>query len=195
MLQLWSAARQTRLTASRFHDVIHARGEESSHRWAQRLLKGTRQPPAMKRGLGLEAEVLQQYAEICQVNVSACGFIVHPDAPHLGATPDGRVVDPRKDPPFGLVEVKCPDVESITVANHVRITGGKAQLKKSHRYYTQVQGQLAVTGLAWCDFVTDTRGDITVERVWRHDAFISAMKDGLDLFFFNTFMDVYLGRH
>ena len=31
--------------------------------------------------------------------------------------------------------------------------GQTLKLKRHHSYYTQVQGQLAVTGLQWCDFL------------------------------------------
>ncbi|KAL2096910.1 hypothetical protein ACEWY4_006117 [Coilia grayii] len=191
---LWSMARESRLTASRFHKVLHARGEESMQRLAIRILKGTRQTAAMRRGLELEPEVLRSYGEVAHVNVYASGFVVHPDAPHLGASPDGRVVDPTEFPPFGLVEVKCPNVQTIFEATHIKAVGGKPQLKRGHKYWTQVQGQLAVTGLRWCDFVTDTAGDLTIERIWCDDPFITAMKEQLDLFYFNIFMDQYLKK-
>ncbi|KAK0136791.1 hypothetical protein N1851_013054 [Merluccius polli] len=144
---LWSAARESRLTASRFHEVLHCRSEDSMQRLAVRILKGTRQTAAMKRGLQLEPEVLRAYGEVAQVNVFSCGFVVHADAPHLGASPDGRVVDPTEVPPFGLVEVKCPTVDTIFEATHIKLVGGKPKLRRGHKYYTQVQGQLAVTGL------------------------------------------------
>ncbi|KAL2097015.1 hypothetical protein ACEWY4_006222 [Coilia grayii] len=191
---LWSMARESRLTASRFHEVLHARGEESMQRLAIRILKGTRQTAAMRRGLELEPEVLRSYGEVAHVNVYASGFVVHPDAPHLGASPDGRVVDPTEFPPFGLVEVKCPNVRTIFEGTHIKAVGGKPQLKRGHKYWTQVQGQLAVTGLRWCDFVTDTAGDLTVEMIWHDDALITAMKEQLDLFYFNIFMDQYFKK-
>ena len=49
---------------------------------------------------------------------------------------------------------------------------GHASLRRTHKYYWQVQGKLAITGLAWCDFVTDTLSNLTVERIWRDDSFI-----------------------
>ena len=146
----------------------------------------------MKRGLQLEPEVLRAYGEVAQVNVFSCGFVVHADAPHLGASPDGRVVDPTEVPPFGLVEVKCPMVDTIFEATHIKLVGGKPKLRRGHKYYTQVQGQLAVTGLRWCDFVTDTAGDITVERIWRDDVFIDDLKKKMDLFYFTVFIDAFI---
>ena len=49
------------------------------------------QTAAMKRGLLVERAVLADYAELIQSDVLPAGFVIHPDAPHLGASPDGRV--------------------------------------------------------------------------------------------------------
>ena len=41
----------------------------------------------------------------------------------------------------------------------------KVHLEKRHNYYYQVQGQLALLNLQWCDFVVWTRSGIHVERI------------------------------
>lgn len=74
----------------------------------------------------------------------------------------------------------------------MKIQRGLAKLKVTHKYYWQVQRQLAVTGLHWCDFVSDTKSDFTIKRIWRHDAFIASMKDKLHMYYYNFFMDLYL---
>ncbi|KAJ8007671.1 hypothetical protein DPEC_G00096580 [Dallia pectoralis] len=191
---LWKEVRQPRVTASRFYEVSHVRGESSGQALAVRILKGVRQSSAMRRGLECEPEVLKQYSKLFNVNVSLCGFVIHPDAPHLGASPDAKVYDPDAEPSFGLAEVKCPDICNISEAGHVRFVNGQAKLKRNHKFYWQVQGQLAVTGLSWCDFITDTKGDLTVERVWRDDVMIKEMKEMVDLYFFGTYMDMYLQK-
>ena len=60
-------------------------------------------------------------AEVAQVNVYASGFVVHPDAHHLGDSPDGRVVDPTEIPLFGLIEVKCPNAQTTFEATHIKV--------------------------------------------------------------------------
>ncbi|XP_049340579.1 uncharacterized protein LOC111196789 [Astyanax mexicanus] len=192
---LWKQVRQPRLTSSRFGEVFKVQGESSSQALAARILKGVRQTPAMKRGIDLEPEVLQQYSDLCNVNVSPCGFVIHPDTPYLGASPDAKVYDPTADPPFGLAEVKCPNVENITDATHIKFISGQAKLKRTHKYFLQVQGQMAITGLAWCDFITSTKSDLTVERVWRDDSLLAEMKEKLDLFYLNTYMNSYLNMN
>ena len=117
--QLWTQLRKPRLTASRFREICHVRGESSAKALATRILRGTPQTAAMKRGLELEKEILRQYSDHCDVSVTQCGIIIHPDAPHLGASPDAKVFDPRETPPFGLAEVKSCDVENVAQVKHL----------------------------------------------------------------------------
>ena len=189
---MWKEVRLPRVTSSRFGEVVALRGESSAQALALRIIKGGRQTPEMKRGLDLEPAVLRQYSDMFNVNVYPSGFVVHPEAFYLGASPDARVYDPTATPPFDLAEVKCPNVDSITEVKHVKFVNGKAKLKYTHRYYRQVQGQMAITGLSWCDFITSTKNDLTVERIWHDELFINEMKVKLDLFYFNTYMDTYL---
>lgn len=77
---------------------------------------------------------------------------------------------------FGLVEVKSTSAENIAQVPFMKIQRGLAKLKETHKYYWQVQGQTAVTGLHWCDFVTDTQSDFIIQMIWRDDAFITSMK-------------------
>ena len=39
------------------------------------------------------------------------------------------------------------------------------KLKTSHAYYAQVQGQMGVSGVEWCDFVVYTKKGMSVERI------------------------------
>ena len=90
------------------------------------------------------------------------GLSVHPSFPYLLASPDGKVFDPSTDSKYGLLEIKCPfskrgetlDQAAADPNFYLEKVGGKSHLKKEHNcgHYAQVQGQLALTGLKWCDF-------------------------------------------
>lgn len=123
------------------------RGESTAKSLAARILRGTPQTAAMKRGLDLEPDILRQYSEFCDVSVTQCGVIIHPNAPHLASSPDAKVFNPRETPPFGLAVVKSCDVEDVAQVKHLITVRGQACLKKSHKYYYQVQGQLALSGV------------------------------------------------
>ncbi|XP_058628359.1 uncharacterized protein LOC131538502 [Onychostoma macrolepis] len=137
----------------------------------------------------IEAETRPQSE--CQL-WNQCGIIIHPDAPHLAASPDAKVFNPRETPPFGLAEVKSCDVEEVSQVKHLITVQGQACLKKTHKYYYQVQGQLALSGLQWCDFITDTHTDFTVERIFRDEEIINSMRQNLDYFYHNIYMDILL---
>lgn len=106
------------------------------------------------------------------------GFVISEKSPFLGASPDTNVHDPSVSNPFGLAEIKCPysfhnktpfeaAESSIFFVNLLKMWmgGGKVQLKHSHGYFCQVQGQMAITERTWCDFVVYTEKGISIERI------------------------------
>ncbi|XP_063763466.1 uncharacterized protein LOC134880454 [Eleginops maclovinus] len=96
----WHQLRRPRLTASRFREICQVRegAEESLADW---ILQGTRQTSAMKRGLEMEADAIWEYCQMKRVNHYPCGFVIHPDAPWMGASPDGLIFDNSEPCQFG----------------------------------------------------------------------------------------------
>ena len=45
------------------------------------------------------------------------------------------------------------------------LEGEKLKLKRTHNYFCQVQGQMALTEREWCDFIVYTDKGISVERI------------------------------
>lgn len=149
----WRLIRLGHPTASRFDEATaNGRGGEPS-RTALRYATGlsaeriTGRPMSdfqsadMRRGHELEPEARAWYAIHEMADVRECGHFYCPDR-RVGATPDG-VVDG-----VGILEIKThkPEVfadmmndldAGIVPARHVK----------------QVQGELWVTGAAWCDVV------------------------------------------
>ena len=93
------------------------------------------------------------------VKVFKSGLVISMDAPYLGASPDGKVTDPGCSDPFGLSEVKCPETKYLVTpldacsdsSFFMEEVDGKPKLKRTHKYYVQVQGLMGVTGAKWCD--------------------------------------------
>ena len=56
-------------------------------------------------------------------------------------------------------------------------------LKKSHRYYYQVQYQLALCGRQYCDFVVWTTQGISRSSIFRDDDFLERRKSKLKSFY------------
>ena len=94
------------------------------------------------------------------------GFLINPSWPFLGVSPDGVVYDPsHHDNPYGFLEIKCPycvrektPLEAAADSSFYCAIGsdGDVVLKRSHSYYSQIQGQMAIGEHTWCDFVVYT---------------------------------------
>ena len=57
------------------------------------------------------------------------------------------------------------------------------RLKPEHNYYYQVQGQLMITGVEYCDFVVFTKKDLVVKWIFPDLDFIKSMLDDLSRFY------------
>lgn len=84
-----------------------------------------------------------------------CGLFIDKNLPYLAASPDGLV---NSD---SIVEIKCPvSIKDYTPeeAFHEKklkcmtYNDGNLQLKTSHVYYYQIQGQLHITNRKFCYF-------------------------------------------
>ena len=139
-------------------------------------------PPPLWHGKAVEPVAAKTYTEMrCDrdVRLQECGLFIHPEYGFLGASPDGLVTDPHAIPPNGLLEIKCPQTHRECAVKEACDSPGfyctwdkdGPQLKHSSDYYYQVQGQLAVTGCQWCDFVVYTFKDITIERIYFDEDF------------------------
>ena len=80
--------------------------------------------------------------------------------------PDSYVFDPSSVVQFGLVEYSVSQETDFCCKLHPQSDGtNTVELKRTHAYYCQVQGQLAITERKWCDFVVFTKKEISVERI------------------------------
>ena len=60
-------------------------------------------------------------------------------------------------------------------------------LKRNHKYYFQVQGQMGITGAKWCDFVTYTFKGMVIQRIYFDADFFASMLLKLEQFFFKHY--------
>ena len=77
------------------------------------------------------------------------GLLIKKDIPYIGASPDALVIC-QCCSKF-VVECKCPFtiryqrvVDAWQQTDFLTMENGKITLKKSHKYYTQIQGQMAL---------------------------------------------------
>ena len=180
----WAKERAGCATASRFSDVMaKIKVGEAVVRSKYRVqlvterLTGipvvTYQNAIMLRGIETEPEARMAYEAERGVIVEEVGFVRHPAIPSCGASPDGLVGDD------GMVEIKCP--ESTT-----HLTWMEAG-RLPPKHVAQIQGQMAVCGRQWVDFVSyDPRFppglQLFVVRVKRDEAYIKDLETEVRMF-------------
>ena len=180
----WAKERAGCATASRFSDVMaKIKVGEATTRIKYRIQLVTERltgvpvegytKAIMLRGIETEPEARMAYEAERGVIVEEVGFVKHPTIPNCGASPDGLVGDE------GMAEIKCP--ESTT-----HLTWMEAgRLPPEH--IAQIQGQMAVCGRQWVDFVSyDPRFppglQLFVVRVNRDEAYIKDLETEVRVF-------------
>ena len=107
-------------------------------------------------GLADEPVAVAKYVDLNNhsINIYPASIVISPVAYWIGASPDRKVYIPDRVPSVGILEVKCPRVSSVLEAKCLKHSPGQGlKLNKNDPYFTQIQTQLAVTGLEWCDFL------------------------------------------
>ena len=149
--QEWSEARLGIPTASEFSRIVTPTGKLSAARdgyLAELLAEWALGQPVSEfmgtdwteRGHMLEDAAREYYGVIRDVEPRTVGFLYRDDSRTCGASPDSLVGS------NGLLETKCP-----SAPEHLLYLCRDAVPKK---YWPQVQGQLWVSGYAWCDFMS-----------------------------------------
>ena len=122
------------------------------------------------------------------------GMWIDPAYPQLAASPDGLVNDPTEGK--GLLEIKCPymlrdsqpnDFSALSSSQQNSLcckldSCGRLQLKQSHAYYYQIQMQMGVVGMKFCDFVVWTCHGISIQRIYHDVPFWSSLRNELTTF-------------
>ena len=128
------------------------------------------------------------------LQINNCGLFVCSEYPFLGASPD-RVAQCTCCA-FRTVEIKCPfsikdqdplNENVLEELDFLSFDGKVPKLNKKHKYYAQVQMQMAVTNATSSDFVIWTTKNIKVLRVKFDASFWQNLRVNL-LIFFNDFL-------
>jgi hypothetical protein len=122
---------------------------------------------AMLHGVDSEPAARAFYSLETGCDVQQVGFITTDDG-RAGSSPDGLVGDE------GCIEIKCPQGKAHVV---YLLAGGLPS-----EYRGQVHGNLLVTGLAWCDFLSYCEGLPPLLVRVTADAFTAALRAALEQF-------------
>ena len=182
MSSLWFSMRRFRITSSLFGNVLSRRPETPPGSLVLRIIQPKSFSTEATR-YGIENEecaVIQFIAHQHshghpELLTTPSGLIIKINYPFLDASPDGSVFDPiNLEQLYGFLEVKCPyshrektPVEACATSGfcYVVDSTGQLRLRDNHKYYAQVQGQMAIGERPWCNFVVFTMKGLSVERI------------------------------
>lgn len=185
--RLWMKFRKTRITASIAHDVIRTC---RSKKFATSFLKThineiPIRSKAIQWGITHEPIALKQYSDLIGENFIKCGTYIDTKIHYIAATPDGINTHGNL-----IVEIKCPYSVRFDNPNTVDYLQG-GSLKRSHRYYTQIQMQMHITKVHICDFVVWTTKGIYVEPIKYDSVLVEKYLEDIEFYYKNIFSVFY----
>lgn len=169
-------------------------------------------PKAIQWGIDMEDRARSEYIDFQKavkgdITVLPNSITLYPLMSFLGALGDGKVVDGSD---IGILEIKCPfscggiPVNKMEIQDILHLNDAKfclewgslgPQLKRQHKYHAQVQGEMAIMGLPWCDFVVWTnaaKNNIFIERIEFDEALCRVMLPKLVEFYMaNIYSNIY----
>ena len=154
----WYVFRQGRITASDFGTVLEINPYSARDKLIMKKC-GVEEPftpgAAIIHGVKYEDVAISIYEKRNRVNVKEYGCIPHPTIPFLGASPDGICYYDSENKEYigRMLEIKCPKSR--------KLNGFVPEY-----YLAQVQGQLEVCDLEYCDFL-----ECNIEEVSEQDFF------------------------
>ena len=124
------------------------------------------------------------------------GLTIHPQHHWLAASPDGLITDPSSPDPAGIVELKNPytqrDMPLSEAAKGrdfcLTDSNGCLKLKRTHKFYHQVQATMFCTKRKWCDLVVRTNVDLHIERINWDPTFRTNVLPKLHSFYFTAIL-------
>lgn len=164
----WYKARIGKFTASHFADLM-ANPADGVSTWSKSALKYINnlayqlysnayiEKPdneATRWGMNNEDYAIREFGIKSGYEVREAGFILHPEIPEVGATPDLYLTDNKYPGETIIAQVKCPFNQQIHL-DYIRKINCTSSLKRSKsEYYWQMQGEIWITGAIFSYFVS-----------------------------------------
>ena len=202
---LWQTMRNGRLTSSRFGEILKHRQTTDSQRLVKDIMgyKGPmmKVPPQIRWGKNNKDRAYKLYIEDRQrcgedMEVEASGLHLMADRSLIGASSDGKVLCRNVDTcNRGCLEIKCP----YSINGHITVSmtpteiaekhpenrsdDGLLHLPHDHAYYAQVQGEMALLDVEWCDFVVFSNYTVLVDRIMANYDYWMDLLEKLEQFY------------
>ncbi|KAJ8964211.1 hypothetical protein NQ314_005040 [Rhamnusium bicolor] len=195
---LWYEERRKRLTASNFGRIYKLLDTTDRKTVVKDLLHSNFTGNVYTRyGNDNELKAIKDFEKILGQCVVSCGLFIHQDYPFLAASPDGLIGE------NAIVEVKCPykakdlspeDAIKQKQIQYASFENGFLSLKRSDKYYYQVQGELFVTGREFCYFIVWTPFGLAYEKILKDEDCWNKMFPKLEDFYFQHLLPAILNE-
>jgi hypothetical protein len=202
--RVWHRFRTGVVTASRMHAVTHT----NINMPAVSLIKSICYPQANKFsskatswGCSHEQQALDLYRNHMSTlhtnfRIVPNGLFLSTEFPFIGATPDSMIsCDCCGN---GCVEVKCPychrDDTVEEACSDPKFCLEENVLKQSHPYYTQIQTQMNVCDVNYCDFFLYLEKGSVLQRIPRDTAIWKDYTEKAEAVFRNGILPELLGK-
>lgn len=172
--EIWYLERVCRTTASKMGAIFSRRKDFRPLAKQHLYVAPPTSLPSLRFGRDKEPVAVALYQQrYPDRDVSECGLVIHSDNPWLAASPDRYVKDATFTPSEGLIEVKCLFATKDTPEKAARagkgvclkVFDGEVKFNTSHKYFHQIQCQMACARRQWCDLVVYAADEIFCERV------------------------------
>lgn len=145
----------------------------------------------------LEAYKIKSALNHSDLKITPAGLFLDVEKPYIGASPDSLVSCSCCGQ--GIVEVKCPfvcckDGPSEENQSFMANDGSKWTLQPNHAYFYQVQTQLHVCGVKYCDFVVWTEKGVSMERIEVDPDFFVDVAEHVEHFFKYSILPEIIGK-
>lgn len=182
----WIKLRQSvSVTASNFGETLGI-GRGLPYHYLESLLENNTQVLSgnqlsnIQHGIKMEPVIDEAYQLLNGYQTTQTGFwIPSCDDPlygKIGASPDAKVIDPSTEMCIGLTEYKAPVYQMYNDHKHPHGI--------PRHYMAQIQGQLAISRLPWCDFmaICARTHEIMLKRVYYCKQYWAYVSRQLELF-------------
>ena len=189
--QTWHVHRAGRVTGSILHSVVNStdRGQNNMVKKIMQYNKRELTVPAVVWGRNQEEKALASYSdsmkEHLNFTVKRTGLTVSEEYPFLAASPDALLSCDCCG--TGVVEIKCPFKYKSSLTGAINdksfCLDENMMLKKSHKYYSQVQLEMHVCKVSFCDFFVWTESEVAKCRILKDDKYMSTAIKKAESFF------------
>lgn len=194
---LWNSIRRLIVTASHFGEIcVHMKNKSlRTKSWQTKLYKKlytSLQFSHTDYGHAMEAVGRERAAVHAGVDrVEPSGLCLSADNPMLGASPDGWILP---DLPLEIKSLSScrhlPVSQAAAKADFLKKNPTGWEMKRSHKYFAQIQGQMFVTGTRRCMVLVQTDVDSMMFEERADDVFMADRLESLADFFWFQLLEL-----